>query len=492
MSYSAPVSTLTPERRRAALRGHVPAVVALVLVGALVGLGLSLALPRAWSATASVLIVPLEGNPYNPTAQGTSTTNLETEAQIAGSEAISSQVVKSAGLDMTARQLAAHTSVGIESNTQILSITYKSPDSTDVGKIAQDVAQGYLDYRAQRRDASIQSRQDTITQRIATIDKQLTALTRKQPRPTLQLRALGGQLLNLRVQAADLASSTTSPGEVLVEATPHRSGLTVPPWLLVLAGALLGLVAGLTYALSRERRSDVVLSQDDVADLDVPVLGHQVLARSGAGDQVVDTDNTEVDVTAVLQGYAGGPSAVAFTADGLAASVHNPLPENVAAELVRAGASVLLVDADSTRPSAGAGLSDALSDPRLKLYDVVAGDGRGYATLAVGTRPAELADLGSTPRLTSLLEEAAAHYDWTIVRAPSDSTAAGRSVLRHCHHWVSAVTVGRTTRRDLARVIRWSRTNSVELLGFVLTTPTRRRVTRTRAARQPEPVDTDA
>jgi capsular polysaccharide biosynthesis protein len=458
---------------RAALRSCAWVIVLLAVVGALVGAALGSALPRTWSATSSVLVTPLEGNAYNPTTQGTADTNLETEAQIAGSDVITSKVVDSRHLKMTARALAQNTDVAVEPNTQVLQVTYHSAQQTGVAKITQAIAKTFLDYRSQRRDESVQSRQDTIDQRIASIDAQVSSLQQRTPPPTLQLRALGGQLLNLRVQAAGLASAATSPGEIITDATPQRSGLALPVWALVLAGAVLGLLIGVVYAVSRERRSDVIRSEDELADLDVELLGHQQLARARGGRGLVDTGEASVDVAAVLRHGASAPATVAVSSD-VRGAPSNPLSRDLATELRRSGASVLVVDAASESAQQQPGLSDLLLDEELKLADLVSHQD-GIATLAVGRKPSDIAPLCATRRFTDVLEEATARFDWTIVNTPPESTPTGRSLLRQCRHWVSVVTLNHASRRDIDNALHWSRVHGVDLLGFVLSASTRRR-----------------
>ena len=473
MSYSAPVSTLTPPRLRAALRSYVWVILLLAALGAVVGLGLGAALPQTWSATTKLIVTPLDGNAYNPSTQGTTDANLETEAQIAGSDVVTAQVAANEGLGISGSALSQHTDVAVQPNTQVLGITYHSSEKTGVAKVSGAIAQMFLDYRAQRRDDSIQFRQDTIDSRIKKINAQIASLSKQTPPPSLQLKAYGGQLLNLRVQAAGLASSSTSPGEILSQATPRRDGLALPGWALPLGGALLGAILGLAFAAGRERRSDVVRSDDELADLDVDLLGHQRLHRKGHA--LVDAnDDVAVDVAAVVRHASPTPATVAVSSD-LGGDTRNPLPAGLAHELHRAGAGVLLVDAASTSPSDQPGLSDLLLDENLKLADLVAMQDGGIAVLDVGRRPGDIAPLSSTPRFAEVMDQALAHFDWTVLSTPSESTPTGRSLLRHCRHWVCVVTLNHTRRSDIDHAAHWSRVHGVELLGFVLSESSRRR-----------------
>ena len=63
------------------------------------------------------------------------------------------------------------------------------------------------------------------------------------------------------MQSASIASDTGSPGEVIATATPHRTGLSVPAWVTVLAGVVVGLLIGLVVVASRSRRSTALGSE---------------------------------------------------------------------------------------------------------------------------------------------------------------------------------------------------------------------------------------
>jgi Mrp family chromosome partitioning ATPase len=473
VSYSSSTSTLTPGRIRGALRHYVLATLACVIVGALIGLGLGLMAPTKWTATTNVLIRPLQGNPYNPTVQGTSLTNLETEAQLAESETISSQVVKALHLDMTPRELAGRTSVSIGSNTQVLLVTYRAPHKAGANTISRAIADAFLQYRSSRRDDSVARQQDAIDKRIADVNHQINGLRRNPNSSGQKLRALGGQLLNLRVQAANLAEATGSPGEVIVNPSAKRAGLPLAPWMLAVAGGVLGLIVGIAWSLFRERRSDVIRSEDELSGLDVLVVGHQQLRRKGRRRHAVARGKAARDVAIVLRQTATIPSVLAIT-DVEGAVGHNPLAENVAAVLAQPGASVVVIDAASTRPSREPGLSDILLDENAKLAKLVQEQQQGVWTLPIGTEPHHVPALFSTSRFKSLMSESLASFDWVLVTGPSPASTSGRSLLVSADYWVMVVTLNQTSLRETQQVVRSADSFPAGLLGLVVTRPVRR------------------
>lgn len=475
MSYSTPTSALRPVRIRSALRSSLPAVLALTILGALVGLGCGLLLPVKWAATTSVLIRPLTGNPYNPSTQGTSLTNLETEAQLAESEEISSAVITRLGLGLRPSVLAGRTSVAIESNTQIIRVTYTSPHKSGVERVSGAIAQSFLDYRSARRDKAVHDQKTVLDKQIAAVESQISRLQKSRggPPSTEQRQALGGQLLNLRVQAANLASTSGTPGEVIVRPAAHRAGLALPWWALVAAGALIGLLIGLVYALFRERRSDLIRTEEELSDFDVLVIGQPASRPGRRSLQPVGTADVARDVATVLRQSATAPASLAITgAEG--PSGRNSLPEDVAAVLAPLRGGVLVIDAVSTVGSKEEGLCDLLLDEDKKLRDVVTETGEGVAFLSVGTDPRPLPALFSTSRFQSVLAQALSGYEWVLLHAPSAATTSGRSLLGSCDYWVSVVTLGESRARETAQVIRSAESLAAELLGVVVARPARR------------------
>ena len=96
----------------------------------------------------------------------------------------------------------------------------------------------------------------------------------------------------------------------------------------------------------------------------------------------------------------------------------------------RAGARVLLIDADLRRPAVdkylglrdedGAGLAGALGDERLELRQVVR-RASGASTLSIvpaGSTPTAVHELLESPRFESLLREARDQYDLVILDTP--------------------------------------------------------------------------
>ena len=67
-------------------------------MGAALGVAAGLRRAEEHSATSSILVSPLEGNPFSPSGRGDDLVNLETEAQLVGSDPVAREVSAMSGI----------------------------------------------------------------------------------------------------------------------------------------------------------------------------------------------------------------------------------------------------------------------------------------------------------------------------------------------------------------------------------------------------------
>src|SRR3954471_24516535 len=95
--------------RRAALVAALRRSAVLILVLAATGtaLGVAAGLRRAedHTARASILVSPLDGNPFNPNGRGDDLINLETEAKLVSSDSVAEAAAERTGDPSTADQM---------------------------------------------------------------------------------------------------------------------------------------------------------------------------------------------------------------------------------------------------------------------------------------------------------------------------------------------------------------------------------------------------
>jgi hypothetical protein len=452
---------------------------ALVLGAAAAGLAGGLlvpaALPGGYQATTSVLVHPLEGNPYGPSTQGSDLVNLETEAQVAGSDAVVAAVEDQLADGTGRSDLARGIQVTVGSNTQVLDLTYGSSDPDQAAEVAELFAATYLQHRSDQRDAFVEGRQAALDVRIQDLNRRLTDLRaagvgNEDP----QVKALGGQLLNLSLQSSSATAADSSPGQVLVSAQSSERGVHLPTWFSGLTGLGIGLLAGLAVVVARDRRSDLVRGMEDVELLGVPVLAEE-REEDGGGGTGTDGDGVPVSFAAsttarVLRRQATDPRSVAV--GGVGAAEAGPRgPRELAEVLARHGERTLLIDGHD-RGNGEEGMSEILLRGR-PFASVVGSGGTDLDVLTAGQQPDRAAALYATSRMTQLLDDASAAFTWVVVDAPAAGTSVGRALIASCRYWVPVISVGRTTRADVVRALAWADSAGVTVVGCVLV-PARR------------------
>lgn len=215
------------------------------------------------SSAATVFISPLEANPFSPDPRGQTLTNLETEAQVAQSDAVLERASQAIGGSPSASQLGRGLVVSIPAGSQVLELALTTNGATNAKQAVDAVAQAYLDVREERAELAISERQAEIAESQKTAERQL-----KQAAATISGSAAGsatrtlaeerlalasGELAELGRESATLAATSTYPGEIL--SPGEESGLGLP-FIALILGAVLGLLAGLaTYAWRGRQRA---------------------------------------------------------------------------------------------------------------------------------------------------------------------------------------------------------------------------------------------
>ena len=447
------------------LRAHKATLVALPLLGALLALGLGSLLPTDYVATTQVLIQPLEGNPYNPTGQGSDLVNLETEASVAGSDVVTQDVLDNIDPSYRKDNIAKLLSVSVASNTQIIQLAYEGTDKAMIEAIADQYAESYLNYRKSRRDTLIGAKEDQLNERAGKLTDQLDKLQNAgKGNNSPQVKAVGGQLLNVRLQLAAL-DTTSSPGEVIAEAKAKSVGLQLPPYITVPLGLIAGFVVAIAIAFTRVRRADLLHTFDDIEYLGVPVIGQGV----DPGEIVADLPPSSVAMMTgvVLHRRVEAPATIAVSSIGTSVPV-GPFAQDLARVLGRGQQSVLLIDAASQEPSAKPGLSDALQRTgRMRQQ----GDPTpGVTQVPIGRDPEQAAELLSSSRMGDLLQDAQDRYPWVMVQGQDAGQAPGRATVGACHYWVLVVELEATNRAELARGLSWAKVTGTRPLGVVVLT----------------------
>jgi polysaccharide biosynthesis transport protein len=297
--------------RRAALVAALRRSAVLILVLALTGMALGVAagLRRAekHTANASILISPLDGNPYYPSGRGDDLINLETEAQLLSSDPVANAVAERLGDPADASDLLAGLAVQVPPNTQILNIAYTAGSDAIAVTRAQGFAEAYLDFRKKRSEDVARAKTQRIQSQINNQNKALSTLVTRANRETdparkvllqEQIGSVTTQIGELQAQLAELQTGAVDPGQVITPASIVGQSTLRALLMYAVLGTMLGLVLALAVVIVRARAENRIHHAADVTPSGLPLLG------SVSMNEVLDTDegvkNLEVGETVRL------------------------------------------------------------------------------------------------------------------------------------------------------------------------------------------------
>jgi capsular polysaccharide biosynthesis protein len=267
----------------AALRRGLVLTVVLCIVGAVAGAVVGLRMSTVLVANATILVNPLDGNPFSTKGRGDDLENLETEAQLIQSNDVARMVEKREGKDTPIPDILAGLEISVPPNTQILEIDYSSRASAVSLSRAQWFAEEYLAYRELRATSLLASQTKRLEEQIAARSKEQSALAKQlsnaDPQSTqagvlgVQLEAVSTQINQLRARSAELQSVSSSPGHIVTPAAIPPAGL-LGSWIAYsLAGLIGGLIIAVLIALIRSRADNRIRHVDDIATAGQVLLG---------------------------------------------------------------------------------------------------------------------------------------------------------------------------------------------------------------------------
>lgn len=482
----AETTDVQPIRIGEVVRASLWIIVATSLLGLLLGFAASTQIKEQSSATAKILLTPLEGNPFYPSARGEQLVNLETEAQALRSTAVATLAKARLGSDLTESELLAQVDVSVPANTQILEVTFTAGQDQIAIDGAQAFAESYLEHRSTNAQTLIDEQTSDLDEQIAASNAQLldranelSALNPDSPRALVlseEIRTISSQVSSLNASRTDLSTRSTDPGQLVTPAALQATGPITPRLLLPVIGLLLGAGLGLLIAVLRSRADDRLREPGDVLDLGVTVLGtvawNDPTSSSGAGDHVaVNDDEYRKLRVAVLAMEKRRP----FTLLVASASAGSPSPLTVvdlSTSFARAGLDTVVIDATSQ----GAGPATIL-DPgnEVGLAEVLV----GQAVLTEALSPvapllwvlppgqgiSEVADMFVGREMSRMLDATKDHCDVVIVAADSVQQGVSQSLADLADAVVVETDQDVTTRSELTRASRALQLLSCSFLG---------------------------
>ena len=461
-------------------RRHLKLICALAGVATVLGFAGGFLLPASAKATATVLISPLDGNPYSPNGRGDDLTNLESEAELVHADAVE-QVVRQK-LRSADR---SRVSVTVPPNTQVLLITYTGSSATAARDGAQAFANGYLTYRSQRAQSVLTDRSNRLREQEKKVQQELTNTTKRlataPPSQKSFLRqriaAYNNQIGVIDEQNNDIAATPVNAGSVITPAQPPSGSLTTRAATFGGAGLAVGLFAGLLIALALERSDRRLRDVRTVQRLGVPVLS---TVSSAGGLVLVTAPKSRAGEAyrrlraAVVASVQERPVTLLVTSATPAASA-TLTSSNLAVALAHAGSATIMVDASfsETSPSAlfGLGQSKGLSDVLMRGTDptqlLVHADSQ-LRLLPRGPGAGAAAERFSGPRMRETVRLLRDKAEYILINAPSVHDANAQALCTLADAVLIVVTLGQTTRADIEQAYLEAERAGAIVIGTVV------------------------
>lgn len=405
------------------LRKGWPLILAFVVVGSALGIGITLATTKVYQATVQVFVATAPG--ASPNAADLNAGNTFTQAQvqsyiaIANSPAVVGPVIAELGLTLSQSELASKITADAPQNKVLINLHVTDTDPKQAATLANAVAAEFA----------------TVVANTA----QTTA---------------GQAVVKLTV---------------IHPATPPDSPIKPSKTMNIGLGFIIGLVLGVGIVVLRDVLDNTVKSPQDFEALGVPVLG------------VVPFDKRAVKIPVAFRGdphsarseayrqlrtnmqfvnVDNAPRVIAVTS-GVPGEGKTTTAINLAAALAEAGYRVCLVEADFRRPtiakmlglSADIGFTTVLIG-KAPLETALQNAGRNLAVLTSGPVPPNPSELLVTDQAGAIIRQIAEKVDFTIIdTAPLLPVADGAEVAALADATLVVLHAGKSTKDQAARSI---------------------------------------
>ncbi|HZC27177.1 MAG TPA: Wzz/FepE/Etk N-terminal domain-containing protein [Actinopolymorphaceae bacterium] len=473
-----------------ALRRHLFLILVMVLVGAAVGVGVALRQGIQYTATATILVNPLDGNPFAPDGRGEQLVNLETEAQLVSTEGVAALVIKKLHSKLGADRLLELVEVENPTNTQVLRISFTAPSRSGALHGAQAFAESYLDYRESRaksitdaRLGRIRKQQSDTQAKLGDVTDELSKTSQGSARRAYleeRISALASQLASFETEVSTLTAADIAPGQVISPASlPIGVGGT-NAILFGGAGAIGGFVLAALLALFRARSDDRLHDPYDIEDQGIRLLG-TVPDNQRFGGRTNKSNPASRDLpeayrqlrTAIVNSVDAPPVALGITSVSAGVTAA-PEAAGLATGLARAGFSVALVDTggEATTLFAGSralpGLADVLAGTD-DVRNVLVQPEDNLVLLPLGAPHRDTMDQLLSPRMRATIRRLREWYEYVLVTGQPTLGADGQALASLTDGVVLVAARKETTRGELdAAVAALSRVQAVPIGAVVL------------------------
>lgn len=434
---------------------------------------------RSYTATAQVLVDPLQGNAYSSDSLASAqqvTVGLTTEANLVGSPQVGALTDSSAD--------GGQVTGSVVLNSQLIEVTCTSGSREQARACAQGYAEAFLKFRESAASAVRAGDIESVKRQIIATQSSLRELDAELAQHSApagtsskaQLATL--RLSDLQQSLADAKSESTHPGSVVVPAALPSALQMGRTLVLAVLALLLGLAAGLVVALWRTFLDDRLDSRYVTSVAGTPVWGavHSIVSRRGIDQDAVERASEEYRQlrAAVL---ANAPARRVITM--CAAEPDHDISEfcvNLADFMTGSGFQVMLVDASRSGAlsrrlgfAGHTGVSDVLQHEVTPENAIeVAGD---VWVMPAGTDPAAAEDLTAGPGFTDMVRYLGVGADYVLVVAPPADTSVGLACAAAADTVLLVAADGRTTQELVERQFGHLAAHRLRVDGLVLAGP---------------------
>ncbi|MFL6128108.1 MAG: Wzz/FepE/Etk N-terminal domain-containing protein [Mycobacteriales bacterium] len=477
-------------------------VLAGVIIGVLLALEIIALSSKTYQSTASVLVTSTGVGAEDVAGGRTSgEINLDTEAQLLTSTAVSTGAQKLLRSAEDPRDLADRVMASVPPNTSVLDISFSAPTPEDAQRGAQAFADAYLGARKASAAAKVAEQVKGLQSQIAALQKSLQEVTGKiaalpESSPDhayaiAQQNVLVNQISLLNGRLSPLLANAITPGQIIANAKLPLAPTSPNPLIYVPSGLLGGLLLGLALAALLQRVDRRVHGAADLrraAGLpvlsSVPIKSLSALA-AGFNAPASPTGQAFRRLRNLLVARYAGAGQIVLVAGVDRRATGSVVATNLASALARSGSSTVLVCADlesrSFMPLVGLPEEVGLAEVLLRTRDLadvrrpvpglsrlqVVGPGLAVAAAQDRVQFDELVDV-----LQTLQQERSA---FIVVEAPPTTTSADAQALGGLADVVIlAVEARHTLRRDVTDAVAEFSGVQAEVIGAVIVTFARR------------------
>ncbi len=431
----------------------------------------------AWyTATTTILVNPLLGNPFSPDGAD-DLVNMETEKRLVTSDPVAQQVSRRLGT-VTAEEALTGVTVEVPPNTQLVTIHVKGRRAAAAQARAEAFGTAYLQYRSTRQQSVQAGRSGELEDQIRVVQTELKRLTaaygdaaNNSPRRVLlgqQVADATAQLGQLRTELSGLRTGSQDPGQVV---TPAAVDARPPVPFMVLgavAGALLGLLAGLVLLVVRLRGAGRVGSVGDLV-----AAGYDPLPVDDDGATLRTRVLQQRDSVGATGVHTGAVAPLRVLVVGIGVDPHD-VALVLGGALARARTSTAVIDLAPT-DDGERGVAEVL-DGGVRLARAWQRRTDGLRVLHAGDlRSEDVADVVATDDFTDLLRRAGEQAEVVLLTGVQMPGPTGELLLGRCDVVLPVVTRSVSRVTELAAVIARAGDLGVPVAGVAVHAPARNR-----------------